>query len=140
MNVTIRWAAEDDAEALFILVADFATSFVPGRPSFEISLREIIPSDAANLSIAEVDGEIVDYCLGFDHSTFFANGRVSWVEEITVQESFRRNGIGKALMDSFKEWGAGRGAKLAALATRRAASFYISIGYEESATFYRKLL
>jgi len=140
VTVNIRTAMESDADALFMLAADFATSFVLEKPSFEISLREIMSSDAANLSVAEVDGEIVGYCLGFDHNTFYANGRVSWVEEITVKESFRRNGIGKALMDSFEEWGAGRGAKLAALATRRAASFYISIGYEESATFFRKLL
>jgi hypothetical protein len=35
---------------------------------------------------------------------------------------------------------ADRGAKLIALATRRAASFYEAIGYEVSATYYRKLL
>ena len=31
-------------------------------------------------------------------------------------------------------------AKLVALATRRAAEFYRSVGYEESATYFRKLL
>ena len=117
----------------------FATSFVPERAAFEIALADIIGTDGANLSVAEVSGEVVGYCLGFDHYTFYANGRVAWVEEITVKEPLRRRGIGKALMESFEEWSNNRGSKLVALATRRAASFYRSIGYEESATFFRRL-
>lgn len=105
-----------------------------------MALNEIISSAAANLSLAVVDGEIVGYCLGFDHYTFYANGRVSWVERITVIESVRRKSIGSALMNNFEEWGKTRGSKLVALATRRAKSFYEAIGYEESATFFRKLL
>ena len=57
-------------------------------------------------------------------------------KEITVEESLRNSGVGKALMERFEEWGR----KLVALATRRAASFYKGIGYDESATFLRKLL
>ena len=52
----------------------------------------------------------------------------------------RRRGVGKVLMENFEEWSSKRGNRLVALATRRAASFYRSIGYEESATFFRKLL
>ena len=61
-------------------------------------------------------------------------------KEITVEESFRNSGVGKALMERFEEWSSSWGRKLVALATRRAASFYKGIGYEESATFFRKLL
>ena len=136
----IREAAADDADAVFCLAEEFATSFVPERKAFEIALANIIASDGAKLSVAAVNGDVVGYCLGFDHHTFYANGRVAWVEEITVKEPLRRNGVGKALMENFEEWSRKRGSKLVALATRRAASFYGSIGYEESATFFRKLL
>lgn len=136
----IRKATADDADALFGLAEEFATSFVPEREAFEIALAGIISSDEANLSVAAVNGEVVGYCLGFDHHTFYANGRVAWVEEVTVKEPLRRSGVGKALMENFEEWSRKRGSKLVALATRRAASFYGSIGYEESATFFRKLL
>jgi GNAT superfamily N-acetyltransferase len=80
------------------------------------------------------------YFLGFDHFTFYANGRVSWVEEIMVVEEIRRHGIGRLLMESFKQWARQRQGKLISLATRRAASFYTDIGYDESATYFRKLL
>ena len=43
-------------------------------------------------------------------------------------------------MTSFEDWPAGRGAKLVALATRRAAGFYRAVGYAESATYFRKPL
>ena len=83
---------------------------------------------------------IIGYCLGFDHYAFYANGRIAWVEEITVKESVRRRGVGKVLMENFEEWSSKRGNRLVALATRRAASFYKSVGYEESARYFRKLL
>ena len=138
--IYIRKATKDDADALFGLAKEIATSFVPERAAFEIALAEIISTDGANLSVAEVNGEIIGYCLGFDHYVFYANGRIAWVEEIAVKESARRRGVGKVLMENFEEWSSKRGNRLVALATRRATSFYKSVGYEESATYFRKLL
>ena len=137
--ISIRKATEDDADALFGLAKEIATSFVPERAAFEIALADIISADGANLNVAEVNGGIIGYCLGFDHYAFYANGRIAWVEEITVKEPVRRRGVGKVLMENFEEWSSKRGNRLAALATRRAASFYKSVGYEESATYFRKL-
>ena len=140
MTISVRRATQDDDDALFDLAEDFATSFAPERAALETALADIIATEAANLSVAEIDGEVVGYCLGFDHYTFYANGRVAWVEEITVLEAVRRRGVSKALMENFEEWSSNRGNRLVALATRRAVSFYRSIGYEESATFFRRLL
>ena len=57
-----------------------------------------------------------------------------------VRSRNRRQGIGKALMDAFEGWAAAEGCTLVALATRRAAPFYRDLDYEESATYFRKLL
>jgi len=43
-------------------------------------------------------------------------------------------------MEAFEAWAKQKGAILSALSTRRAAGFYEAIGYEESATYYRRLL
>jgi hypothetical protein len=43
-------------------------------------------------------------------------------------------------MSAFEEWASGQGCVLVALATRRAAPFYRALGYEESATYFRKVL
>ena len=83
---------------------------------------------------------MLGYLLGFDHYALFANGRVSWVEEIMVREDRRRQRIGERLMEHFEQWARSRESKLVALGTRRAASFYLALDYEESATYFRKLL
>jgi GNAT superfamily N-acetyltransferase len=140
MPTTIRPAQDTDAEAVLALAKPFATSFVVDDPAFYHAFAELLGSSQAYLAVAEVDHQLIGYVLGFDHYTFFANGRVAWVEEIMVNEQFRRHGIGQLLMQEFETWAAARGSRLVALATRRAAPFYKALGYEESATYFRKLL
>jgi GNAT superfamily N-acetyltransferase len=139
-NCEIRRATLGDAEALFELVQQFATSFPPRREDFAVSLRRLVADASAWIAVAECDGAVIAYCLGFVHFTFYANGRVAWVEEITVRSESRRKGVGARLMAAFEEWARSRDAKLVALATRRAALFYAALGYEHSATYFRKLL
>src|SRR5207245_2493223 len=82
----------------------------------------------------------VGYLLGFEHLTFYANGRVGWVEEVLVRGDHRGQGAGRALMSAVEEWARGRDCALVALATRRAAPFYRALGYQDSATYLRKIL
>lgn len=140
MSHQIREATADDAHALFPLAEAMATSFQVKRNAFIESLDEIFADPAAKCLVAEADGRIVGYLLGFDHRAFFANGPVSWVEEIYVSDSHRRSGLGRDLMNSFENWCRSRGSRLIGLATRRASEFYEAIGYEESATYFRRVL
>ena len=140
MEYNIREVRPDDFDDLFVLVEQFVTSFEPDRAGFELCLRHLMPNEAAKLLVAEFNNQAIGYCLGFDHYTFYANNRVAWVEEITVKAEFRRQGIGRALMAEFEAWAESRGSKLVGLATRRAAPFYIALGYSESAIYFRKLL
>lgn len=80
------------------------------------------------------------YLLGFRHLTFYANGPVGWVEEIIVRHQDRGQGLGRVVMNAFEQWAAEQGCALVALATRQAAPFYHALGYEESATYFRKVL
>jgi hypothetical protein len=43
-------------------------------------------------------------------------------------------------MDAFEQHAADQGCALVALATRRAAAFYRALGYQESASYFRKVL
>jgi GNAT superfamily N-acetyltransferase len=140
MPTHLRTAQYLDAEAILALAKSFATSFVVDDQAFSRVFSELLASPQAHLAVAEADRQLVGYILGFDHDTFFANGRVAWVEEIMVSELFRRRGIGQLLMQEFETWATARGSKLVALATRRAAPFYKALGYEESAAYFRKLL
>ena len=139
MYPTVRRATIADGDAVFALV-ELLTAFKPKRDAFNEALKRLLCDDSAWLSVAERSGIVVGYCLGFDHDTLRANGRVSWVEEIMVKPELRRTGIGRALMTAFEEWARSRGSKSVGLATRRAAPFYLALGYEESATCYRRAL
>ena len=140
MVITIRPAGPSDGSALFPLARAFATSFTVEQAAFESAFAELLTQPETFLAVAEVDGEVAGYALGFDHLTFFANGRVAWVEEIMVGETFRRQGVGRRLMEAFEAWATVREAKMIALATRRAAEFYGALEYEESAAYFRKRL
>ena len=136
----VRRAEPRDCSAVFLLAEAFATSFSVEQTAFERSFEALLMQPDAFLVVAEADEEVAGYLLGSDHLAFFANGRVAWVEEIMVRETFRRQGIGQNLMEAFESWASERGNKQVALATRRASDFYEALGYEESAAYFRKLL
>jgi GNAT superfamily N-acetyltransferase len=140
MNIRVRDGVETDMAEVFRLAKCLATSFVIEEEGFARVFAELLASPSACLLVAEVDDTIIGYSLGFDHSTFYANGRVAWVEEIFVVEEYRRNRVGDRLMQGIERWARQREAALLALATRRASSFYKALGYEESAVYFRKIL
>jgi N-acetylglutamate synthase-like GNAT family acetyltransferase len=136
--MVIRRAEHKDVDAVFRLAKDFAISFVVDERAFRTTFTQLLIEPDAFLAVAVVEEHIIGYILGFNHKTFFANGRVGWVEEIMVKEECRQQGIGKRLMQSMEAWASAQGCKLVALATRRAADFYHGLGYQESATYFRK--
>lgn len=135
----IRRASADDADAVAGLAAELAQSFEFSREKFRQNYPALLAADDACLLLAVNGHEPLGYVLGFSHLTFYANGPVAWVEEIVVRDRDRGHGTGKALMSAFEQWAAAQGCALIALATRRAAPFYRALGYEESATYFRKL-
>ncbi len=138
--VTIRPATIDDRDALFPLARDMATSFVVTSDGFASSFASIISSHTMCLGLAIHLETIAGYVLGSFHPCFYASGNVAWVEEIMVKEESRKRGVGRLLMFYFEDWAAGADCRLVSLATRRAADFYLALGYKESATYFKKEL
>jgi GNAT superfamily N-acetyltransferase len=138
----IRPATAGDMGAVAGLAAELAQSFTLSRARFEAHYPELLAAGHACLLVASAapQDDCLGYLLGFDHLTFYANGRVAWVEELVVRNDHRGQGIGRALMNAFEAWARNRGCALVALATRRAAPFYQALGYQESAAYLRKLL
>jgi GNAT superfamily N-acetyltransferase len=140
MTLIIRRATLTDSDQVFALCSEFATSFTPNRIAFGPLFDRLVTEECALLIVADESTHLVGYLLGFDHPALFANGRVSWVEELMVSADQRRRAIGKRLMMAFEDWACSRGSQLVALATRRAEAFYLALGYEPSATYFRKLV
>ncbi|MEI5909294.1 GNAT family N-acetyltransferase [Bacillus spongiae] len=140
MKIVYRRAEFDDMDQLFPLAESLATSFQLNRTDFSSVFLELLKDPNADILLAEIDSKLIGYVLAFHHATFYANGEVTWVEEVFVSAEYRGDGVGKRLMDKVEELSLKRGSKLVALATRRAHQFYSAIGYEESATYYKKTL
>lgn len=138
----IRNASRTDGPALARLAGELAHSFPFSRQAFDASLDALVDAEDACLLVAVDDATdvVLGYLLGFDHFTFFAGGRVAWVEEMFVDSGYRRRGVGRRLIDEFLQWTTARGSRMVALATRRATPFYRALGFAESATYLRKML
>ena len=139
-QVQIRHARAADAGAVALLAGELAQSFAFSREKFDLAYPELLTAQDACLLLAADGDQCLGYLLGFRHLTFYAGGPVAWIEEILVRGEHRGRGTGRALMSTFERWAAGQGCALAALATRRAAPFYHALGYEDSATYFRKVL
>jgi GNAT superfamily N-acetyltransferase len=130
----------NDVDEVGDLASQLAESFPFSRARFHDSYTALLSADDACVLLAADGDDALGYLLGFRHGTFHANGPVAWVEEILVRDRVRGRGIGRALMHAFEDWATQRQCVLVALATRRAAPFYLALGYEESAIYLRKRL
>lgn len=139
-QLVIRPAEPRDVDQVWPLARDFATSFVPQRKAFDVTWRKLSESSGTLVAVAESGQKVVGYLLANCHLTFLANGPVAWVEEVMVHENHRMSGIGQKLMSYAESWARESGAAYVALASRRAGSFYLALGYEDSAAFFKKTL
>jgi GNAT superfamily N-acetyltransferase len=138
--VTIRGATSADEDGVFALAKAMATTFDVEPMAFATSFAALLTRDDAVVLVAVTPEQIAGYLLGFDHLTFFANGRVSYVEEVAVEDALQGAGIGRRLMEHFEEWSRKRSSVMVTVATRRASAFYGALDYEETATLFRKLM
>lgn len=128
--------------SVFQLAKDLATSYIVKFNNFRLSFERILVDNKAILLVAKQSGSAgeIGYCLGTLHTTFYANGDIAWMEELYVEPEFRRDGIGKKLVNYFEKRSQQHQVKLITLATRRAEEFYLAIGYQQSACYFKKKL
>ncbi len=94
-----------------------------------------VTSDSAIVLVAEVEGNVVGYILAFINSyTFRKVNPIAEVENMFIDEEYRRSGIGSKLMAELKKIAKERGVrrlKVEAVAQNaKAINFYRSCGFE----------
>lgn len=136
----LRGAHDADSGALFDLVKQFPTPTKIDRETFETTFSALLRDENAYVAVAELDAELVGYVSGYSHRAFYANGSTAWVDEILVRESLRGRGVGRHLMETFKQWAESRGCALVALASHGATEFYRALGYQDTARYFKKYL
>jgi ribosomal protein S18 acetylase RimI-like enzyme len=122
---------------VFRLLCKFATSYRPVRPAFDSNFPRLLVNEGTDLLVAEQRGLVVGHVLASDSLTLFANGVVTELLEIYVEEERRGRGIGRELVQQAVARARDRGAVEVTVPTRRASSFYLALGFELTAEFFK---
>ena len=85
--MAIRRAEERDSADVFQLVQAFATSFAVEQSAFERAFAELLFHSEAFVAVAEINGKVAGCVLGFEHMTFFANGRPPGLKKLRLEKS-----------------------------------------------------
>lgn len=109
----------------------------------------LVDSDNSAIFIAEeTDGEVLGALVAlvgeWPELDIFKGGRYVVVQELSVTESAKRKGIGKALMATVEEWATVKGIDILHLSVcdrnRDAIAFYKALGYESYIHSFQKKL
>ena len=140
MTRLVRPAAATDADAVFALLGQFATSYVPDRRHFDQHYPLLLAAADADLLVVAIDAKVVGYVLGFQLPTLHANGVVLTIQELFVDPAYRGHGLGRTLVETLIARGKDVGAIEITVPTRRAQDFYRHLGFVETATYLMRRL
>ncbi len=133
----IRPGTVADADAVFRLLTLLATSYPTSRAAFDATYPELIGSSSAHLLVAEDDDGVQGYVYAADAPTLYANGPITEILELYVEESDRRRGVGRRLVESVAASARERGSVEVVVPTRRAGAFYQAVGFELTAELFK---
>lgn len=112
-SVAIRAAEAGDTALILAFIAELAdyerlSAAVAGT---EAELREALfgPRPAAEVLIAEVDGEAAGFALFFQSFSTFLARRGLYLEDLYVRPAYRRRGVGRALLQRVAALAVARG-------------------------------
>ncbi|WP_051741190.1 GNAT family N-acetyltransferase [Streptomyces xylophagus] len=136
---TVRDATPSDADAVYRLLTGFVTSHRPDRAVFDgVTFPRIIESAAdggAEFLVAEAgqDTHVIGYLLALRVPTLFAGGTILELLELTVDAPLRGRGTGAALVRAAQARAREAKDVEVTVPTRRAADFYRTLGFQETA-------
>jgi N-acetylglutamate synthase-like GNAT family acetyltransferase len=137
-DVRIRPAASADADDLFALLLQFAVTYRPERSAFDQHFPLLLRANDAELLVGLLDGTVVAYALAFRLLTLYANGPIMELQELMVDPACRNRGIGRKLVEAVVERARASGCVEVTVPTRRAAEYYISLGFTETAVYLKR--
>lgn len=144
MNLQIRLCGIDDAEAVCELNAKEMGYDYPLDKTAE-KLKQLLKSNRDKIFVAVVDNIVVGYVHADDYDVIYAP-HMKNIMGIAVSSSFKKKGIGRALLSAVEDWAKNDGAdgvRLVSGAARTGAhEFYRRCGYggEKQQINFKKML
>ena len=133
----VRPATIVDADRVFELLTQFATSYKPERAAFDHTFPDLLSSPAACLLVADWAGVVMGYALAFRLPVLYANGALWELQELMVDPNRRNQGIGHQLLETVIEHARESGAVEVVVPSRRAGGYYLKHGFVETAAYYK---
>lgn len=98
-------------------------------------LKKKLRSDKSIFLLAEMNGKPVGMAYGWMRSTFFLRDKeIGYLAEIWVEEKYRKEGIGKRLVEEMLRWFKDKGVKLVRTevleGNKDALRFFIDLGFK----------
>ncbi|MER6283576.1 GNAT family N-acetyltransferase [Streptomyces sviceus] len=140
-ETTVRPATASDADAVFRLLAGFATTYRPDPVGFTaVTFPEVLRAAAegrAEFLVAERDTQVTGYAYAARMPTLFAGGTVLELLELAVDTSVRGRGTGSRLVRAMQDRARHAQDVEITVPTRRAADFYRRLGFTETARYLK---
>ncbi|WAL67307.1 GNAT family N-acetyltransferase [Amycolatopsis cynarae] len=136
----IRPADVMDADSVFDLLREFATSYPARRPEFDRNYERLLAAmtyDTTDFLVAEDGGQVIGYALAARFLVLYANGWVSELQELVVTPCRRGQGVGRKLVEAVVARARATGAVEVTVPTRRARDYYRRLGFVETASFLK---
>lgn len=117
-NVRIRQANEGDLQQIVQLseklekdesTMDSMISSLPSEFQNPKWILKNIKGENTVVFVAEVDGKVVGYSLGWISQPWAYKGKRGYICDCFVEKSYRRRGIGKALIKAIVDWFVNKG-------------------------------
>lgn len=139
-NYRVRKGTSHDIEALIALLkvlfsieADFSFNETKQRRGLKMMLS--YPACHC-VMVAEVDGKVVGMCTAQLLVSTAEGGAAALIEDMVVEQTYRKQGIGKALLIAIEQWAVSRGAKrlelLADIENTPALDFYQKMNWKRT--------
>ena len=145
MRVTIRAAHPQDAKAVSKMIREELATPVSASDTAHL-LAKLCVSPRHRVFVAVVDELVVGFLHACDYDSILSHYQIKHITAMAVSHSYRRVGIGKALLRRAERWAAESGAAGVALEASvlqtDAHAFFAACGYDSTqhALHYEKML
>ncbi|MGW0421382.1 N-acetyltransferase family protein [Streptomyces sp. NPDC003015] len=140
-ETTVRPATVPDADAVFRLLTDFATTYRPDPDRFTtVTFPEVLRAAAegrAEFLVADRNTQVIGYAYAARMPTLFAGGTVLELLELAVDTPLRGRGTGSRLVRAMQDRARHAQDVEMTVPTRRAADFYRRLDFTDTATYLK---
>ena len=139
-QVQIVLAQAGDADIVLAMASALSLDGPLDRAAFNVQFNNVVRSERSVALLAIDQSTVVGYAVGAVVPMPMYMGGAAFLQELYVDASNRRGGVGTALVEAFTDWAAQLGAARVVLATSRAGPFYESIGFSTRGQYYARTI